>query len=228
MRGISWGAARRAAFPLGVALASAACQAVGAPSPAPHEGAFAFLAGGDTTVVDEYARSPDELTGTLRLFSREPGGTTARATYQVQYGDDGRAASAQLTIRQVSPAGVVDPDVREWTATFAADGTASEVEDGDVRRFTASPGADAVPLFGPSIAMLESIFLHARRGNTTRVPVFHLAAGGRVDTATIVWIGNDSATLTIAGASAGYLLDRDSRIRSGGAETEDLRTVRLR
>lgn len=206
------------------------CTAVPASPPrvAGDTGAFAVLAGGDTIVVDEYVRTPRELRGTLRLFSREPGGTTARATYSVAYGDDGRPAGARLEILQVSPAGVEAPASRQWRAAFRDDGTVVEVETGAGRQVDARPGRDVLPLFGPSVAMLAAVLHHARVHSLTRVPLFHVAAGGRVDTARIRWHLADSATLTVAGASGSYRIDPSGRLLGGMAEGERLRTVRLR
>lgn len=204
------------------------CRQPASTVPGGGTGALAFLAGGDTTVVDEYLRTPEELNGEVRFFSPDPGGARARAEYRVRYRQDGRPESAHLTIGQVGPAGLASSEVHEWSATFGGDGTVMEVESGSGRWARAAAGADAVPLFGPSIAMLEAVLLRARRTSATSLPVFHLAAGGRVDTAVIAWFLPDSVHLTIAGARGSYRLDEAGRIVSGAAAGEDLRTVRLR
>jgi hypothetical protein len=209
-------------------LLLAACRP-GAPAPVVVEqGAFAVLVAGDTTVVDEYRRTAADLHGTLRLFSREPGGATARAVYHVTYAPEGHALSARLVIAQVSPAGVVEREPREWSATFDPSGRVTEVETPGGRRSQASPGRDALPLFGPSVAMLESIFLEARAASVSSVPVFHLAAAARVDTLSVRWSGPDSVHVTIAGATGAYQLDRSGRILGGAVAGDELRTVRLR
>lgn len=205
----------------------AACNPpAGAPSPLSDRGALAFLAEGDTTVVDEYSRSAERLDGVVRIFSREPGGPMVRAAYGVEYDGRGRAASARLTIQQLSSGGTALPAQREWSVTFDPDGRATEVESGG-RRVEVRAGDGVVPLFGPSIAMMESVLLRARSTGATRIPVFHIAAAGRVDTVAIAWTGADSATVTIAGATARYHLDPAGRILGGRAQAERLETVRI-
>jgi hypothetical protein len=205
----------------------AACKPpAGAAPPISAQGSLAFLADGDTTVIDEYSRSADLLDGMVRILSREPGGPTVRATYRVRYDRRGRAASAQLAIQQISAGGTASTAQREWTLTFDAEGRATETESGG-RRIEARAGEGVLPLFGPSIAMLESVLLRARSTGATRIPVFHLAAAGRVDTVAIAWVGGDSATVMIAGATGRYRLDPAGRILGGRAEEEQLETVRI-
>jgi hypothetical protein len=149
-----------------------------------------------------------------------------RAVYDVRYDRTGRAASAHLSIQQVATGEPGSPARREWSLTFEPDGRAIEVESGG-RSLEVRAGTDAVPLFGPSVAMMESVLLRARSTGQTRIPVFHVAAAGRVDTVAIAWLGADSAVVTIAGAAARYHLDGAGRILGGRAEGERLETRRI-
>lgn len=218
----------RRAFAVALFLAplTACSPPAGALPPVSDRGALAFLADGDTTVVDEYSRSASHLEGVVRILGREPGGPTVRAAYAVAYDDRGRAESASVRIQQISSGGTASPAQRGWSVTFAPDGRATE-EESDGRRVEVRAGEDVVPLFGPSIAMLESILLRARSTGATRIPVFHVAAAGRVDTAAVVWTGADSATVTIAGATGRYHLDAAGRVLGGRSLTERLETVRI-
>lgn len=200
----------------------------GAPEPVlfADSGALAYLLAGDTTVVDEYVRTTNRLTGKLRIFPREPGGSSVRASYCVYYSASGLADSAALSIEQISPEGRVEPERRRWQAIFHEEGIVeSELAGG--RTFEAAVGPDALPLFGPSIAMIESILRRSRSLSVAVIPVFHLAAAARVDTARIQWRG-DAADLTIDGVTTRYQLDGEGRLLSGESLSEELRAVRIR
>lgn len=208
-------------------LLLAGCHRAPTTPPAGETGALAFIADGDTAVVDRYSRTPVSLVGELRFFSREPGGSTARAVYRVRYGESGRPERAEISITQISPSGGTDPVAREWTADFGEDGSVTEVESAGGRSLDVAAGADVQPLFGPSIAMLESIIMAARARGLSRIPVYHLATSGRVDTVTLQWPAPDSVTVAIAGSTAAYRIDRSGRILRGAARGEALETVRL-
>lgn len=208
-------------------LLLAGCHRAATIRSAGEVGALAFIADGDTTVIDRYTRTATSLTGELRLFSREPHGPPARAAYSVRYGASGRPERAEISISQISPSGGTNPVAREWAAEFGEDGSVSEIETAGGRRVKVDAGADVQPLFGPSIAMLESIVMAARANGLSRIPVFHLATSGRVDTVTVLWPAPDSVTVTIAGSTAAYRVDGSGRILGGAARAEELETVRL-
>lgn len=213
------------------AASIAACAPAGPPAPdrsGGDAGVLAFLADGDTVAVDEYQRTPEALSGSVRFFGGASGQVQALATYRVDYDPQGRPDSAAVRITQLDSHGSPRGDAREWRTFFAADGGAREVEHPGSRWMTAQPGTGALPLFGPSMAMLESIVRRSRSSGAARLPVFHLAAGARVDTATIGWPEPDSAIVTLVGVTTSYRVDPAGRLIEGSAGEGTLRTVRVR
>lgn len=197
-------------------------------SPVGDAGTFAFVANGDTTVVEEYRRGAGVLEGQIQ--PRLPG-AFGRAAYRAELeGELVRRIELSLW-RPGAPAG--SAPVRQWIATFAGDGVAEETRSGgsaNVRRTAVPRGT--LPLFGPSMAMQEQIVRRARaitrNGATVEIPVYPLATNGQAMRATVEWIGRDSAVLRYGGAAMRLRIDADGRILGGVSADSAHRIVRLR
>ncbi|HEX9940331.1 MAG TPA: hypothetical protein VGB15_24570 [Longimicrobium sp.] len=197
-------------------------------APVEDAGTFAFVANGDTTVVEEYRRAAGVLQGEIR--PRVPGGF-GRAAYRAEL-DGELVRRIELSVWPPgAPAG--SAPVRRWIATFAGDSVVEETRSGgptDVRRTAVPPGT--LPLFGPSMALQEQIVRRARAiggsAPTVEVPVHSLATNGPAVRATVEWIGRDSATLRHGGSAMRLRIDADGRILGAVSADSAHRIVRLR
>ncbi|MFL5598775.1 MAG: hypothetical protein ACJ78I_00075 [Gemmatimonadaceae bacterium] len=155
-------------------------------------GSFAFVVRGDTTLVDEFVRTSNSLEGVVRTRTRNAKFGWAR--YRVEFPRSGEATRSQLSLGRV---GTSPDSAASYTTTFGPD---SIIEEWPNRAPTRVPYVrGTVPLFGPSVAMLQEVI---RRGmriapalRETGVPVYFLLSRGRIDRLHVQWIARDTVTV---------------------------------
>ena len=158
-------------------------------------GTFALVVRGDTTVVDEFVRRANLLEGVVR--TRRRGAKFGWARYRVEFSRSGEVTRSQLSLGRVgtSPA---SPPVSTHAITFGPD---SIVEEWPNRPPTRAPYVRGViPLFGPSIAMLQEVVRRAVRTSPSQreigIPVYQVLVNAKVDRVPIRWIGRDTVIIT--------------------------------
>lgn len=209
--------------PLGLLLTTfiAACRG-GASEAEEEHGILAFVANGDTTVVEQYRRTENLLTGELRM--RYENGV-APVRYRISLGGSGRPTRVELSIWRVDgqPEG---PPVREWIVVFRGDTVIEEVRSGRAIRIdTTSTREGAVPLFAPSMVMLQEATRQARHLSSgtepVELPVYALAEQRQTRTVVINWSGLNSAVIEFDGTAEGLLLNIDAQGRILGGASPD-------
>jgi hypothetical protein len=156
-------------------------------------GTFALVVRGDTTVVDEFARTTNLLTGVVRLRGR--GAKFGWARYRVEFSQSGEVTRTELSLGRVgtSPG---SPPISTHVITFGP----SIVEEWPNRSPTRAPNVRGViPLFGPSIAMLQEVIRRARRISPSQleigVPVYQVLLNAKIEHVPVHWITRDTVII---------------------------------
>ena len=157
-------------------------------------GAFALVVRGDTTVVDEFVRRANSLEGLVR--TRRTGAKFGWARYRVEFSMSGEVTRSQLSLGRIGTS-PDSPPVGTHAITFGPD---SIVEEWPNRAPTRAPYVRGViPLFGPSIAMLQEVVRRARRTSPSQreigIPVYQVLVNAKVDRVPIRWIGRDTVII---------------------------------
>src|SRR6185503_12597258 len=181
---------------------------------------FYMLRGHDTIIVERVARGPRSLVGEFK----DPTGSLIR--YTVQLDDSALIAHAMLsaTPRGASPqvydfAFVQDTLLITQPARDAATGTPPV-------RIHAVHGT--LLQENPSVAFVEQMLMRARLIGgtaTTQVPLLFTLGAAQV-TATVAWIGADSATATINGTQMRLAVRNDGSIMGGTIPSQGIVIVR--
>ena len=157
-------------------------------------GAFALVVRGDTTLVDEFVRRGNLLEGVVR--PRVSGAKFGWARYRVEFSPSGEVTRSQLSIGRVGTS-PDSPAVSTHTITFGPD---SIVEEWPNRAPTRVPYIRrTVPLFAPSIAMLQEVVRRAVRISPALrelgVPVYPVLANARMERVRVRWIARDTVSI---------------------------------
>jgi hypothetical protein len=158
-------------------------------------GTFALVVHGDTTVVDEFVRRANLLEGVVR--TRRPGAKFGWARYRVEFSRSGEVTRSQLSLGRVGTS-PDSPPVSTHEITFGPD---SIVEEWPNRAPTHAPYVRGViPLFGPSIAMLQEVVRRAVRTSPSQreigIPVYQVLVNAKVDRVPIRWLGRDTVIIS--------------------------------
>ena len=182
-------AAARFGLPPGAATAER--QFAPQPSYTLDSGVFARVVRGDTSIVEEFVRTTERLHGTIRMRSK--GAKFGWARYRVEFSPSGEATRSQLSIGRVrtspdSPAAV------NQTITFGPDSIVEQWPNRPLTRVAYVRGT--VPIFGPSIAMLQEVIRRASRMSPALrevgVPVYHPLTNASINRVRVRWITRDT------------------------------------
>jgi hypothetical protein len=189
-----------------------------------HQGVFALVARGDTTVIDEYVRTDSALDGVVQL--RAAGAKLGWARYHVEFSSSGVAIRSTLALGRVGTSPDSAP-VGRFTITFGPD---SIVEEWPNKPPTRVPYvAGTLPLFGPSIAMLQEVLFRAATLSGAKgkveVPIYSVLSDGRVSTVSVEWIAPDTASFAIGNGRRATYVVRDGRLVSGHSGDLEFVTV---
>lgn len=196
-----------------VARPRAAAQA---PLSLPDRYSFYLTLGADTIVDERVWRTPAELHG--EFLDRRRG---ARLQYLATLGANGAISTvATRSYRTATDTGEV--------ATFHVDSATISAELGNGQR-ARIPGAPGVlPMVNPSVAFVEQVVMRAKAlngGATTTLPVYLIGSPASL-TATVTFIGTDSATVDYANVSMHVALSADGHITGGSVPAQNVRILR--
>jgi len=157
-------------------------------------GTFALVVHGDTTVVDEFVRRANLLEGVVRTRRRDAKFGWAR--YRVEFARSGEVTRSQLSLGRVGTS-PDSPPVSAHAITFGPD---SIVEEWPNRPPTRAPYVRGViPLFSPSIAMLQEVVRRARRMSPSQleigVPVYQVLVNAKIEHVPVRWITRDTVII---------------------------------
>ena len=214
--------------PFALVIWIAACRAPATERPADtvgaqevERGAFVLVARGDTTVRDEYTRTSALLEGEVRTLVSGAKFRTAR--YRVWFREDGTASRAELTFPREQP---TSSPPTQFTATFS-DSVIEERQPGRPP-LTAKGAPGVVPLFAPSIAMLQNVISSSHSGGHREVLVYPIATDGRPQSVSVRRVSADTVEVTQGGSSARYAVDDRGRITGGRSANGEFATIRIR
>jgi hypothetical protein len=156
-------------------------------------GAFALVVRGDTTVVDEFVRRADLLEGVVR--TRQPRAKFGWARYRVEFSRSGEVTRSQLSFGRVGTS-PDSPPASTHAITFGP----FIVEEWPNRAPTRAPHVRGViPLFSPSIAMLQEVVRRARRMSPSQleigVPVYQVLVNAKIEHVPVRWITRDTVII---------------------------------
>jgi hypothetical protein len=177
-------------------------------------GTFALVVRGDTTVVDEFVRTANLLEGLVR--TRRRGAKFGWARYRVEFSRSGEVTRSELSLGRVGTS-PDSPPVSTHAITF---GPASIVEEWPNRAPTRAPYIrGVVPLFGPSIAMLQEVVRRARRLSPSKreigVPVYQVLVNAKLEYVPIRWIARDTVIIARGDPPGARYVVSDWKILSG-------------
>ena len=219
-----------------LALLVAGCRAPGSwpaettPPAFADQGAFALLASGDTTVVEEFSRTPSVLEGLVRPQVR--GAEFGWARYRVEFGPEGQPERAELQLGRVgtSPGSAAS---ELWSVIIQDSALQETRADRPSTRRQVPVGT--VPVFAPSMAMnhevIRQAILRGGRNGSVEVPIYPVANVGGVQTVTVGWPAPDTAVVAFPGEpGARFVVDEHGRVLGGETTALDraFTTVRLR
>jgi hypothetical protein len=186
-------------------------------------GSFALVVRGDTTVVDEFVRRADLLEGVVR--TRRRGAKFGWARYRVEFSRSGEVTRSQLSLGRVGTS-PDSPPASTQTITFGPDFI---IEEWPGRLPTRVPYVSGViPLFGPSVAMLQEVVRRARRMSPSKleigVPVYQIQVNAKMEYVPVRWIGRDTVVLARGDPPGARYVVNNWKILSG--MNGDLITIR--
>jgi hypothetical protein len=205
-----------AAARFGLPPTAAAAERRFAPEPGytQDSGVFARVVRGDTTTVDEFVRTTDLLHGVVR--TRYKGAKFGWARYRVEFSPSGEAARAELSIGRVGTS-LDSPAASNQTIIFGPDSIVEQWPNRSPTHVAYVRGT--VPIFAPSIAMLQEVVRRASRMSPPLrelgVPVYHPLANAGIDRVRVRWITRDTVAVFSADGDGARYVVRGWKILSG-------------
>jgi hypothetical protein len=232
--GAVMGTVARRSLLLASAVATAATCARSQPEPREgadnplHHGALAFIARGDTTLRDDYVRADTVLRGTVRPLVR--GAKFGWARYEVYFARTGEARRVVLSVGRVG----TSPDSAPVSTNSTTLGPDFITEEWPNKPPTSVPyERGTVPVFAPSIAMLQELIRRARvltdGKGTVEIPVYLLLTRSAVELVRVTWVAPNTAEVRWGGPlGVRYDVDDAGRILRGEERSRESITARLR
>jgi hypothetical protein len=207
---------------LGVLLLTLACVSCRLAEPA-DRGEFALIVRDQTTMTDEYVRTPGVLEGIAR--PRASGAKFGWARYRVEFSVSGDVSRSELSLGRVGTTPDSTP-VGTYTITFGPDWIVEEWPNRPPTRVPYIRGT--VPVFAPSIAMLQEAVLRARTvadGGEAEVPIYPVLSDAKVEHASLRRVAPDVIAFAWGNARTEYVV-RDGKIMRGQSSDGAFVTVR--
>jgi len=205
-------------------LAAAVLLALAAPPLAAQDsssrGGFLLVRGNDTIIVERFSRSPGVVEGRVLAQKRVP------LTYRAVLRPD--ATVERLEVRVLQPGAPEEAAPRQTAVlVIAGDSATAETRTGDsirVERIATRRGALPYHPQIPMLALLEQVVRRGRAmgGDSARVPVFLMGAGGRTVDAVVEFRGADSARVRLGTIDAALRVDREGAILGGRSRGEQV------
>jgi uncharacterized protein len=211
----------RAGGALGGALVG--LLAFAGPAAGQHAGAVSFVMrmGVDTFAVESVSRTADAIEGEIggRIFGR--------IAYRAALGP--AESISEVALKAWAPGAAVDAaPVQEARITLLGDSAQVEIGAGEqLRRQRIAAGGAALVYLNPSMALMEQMVLRARAAGSERVEVPVLLATGQTFTASVSFLGTDSAVVAIAGGEVRMAVDLEGRLLGGVIPAQNLTITRV-
>lgn len=206
-----------------VLLAAGLCLA--AASSAGAQGAdqytFRMLIGHDTLTSEVVQRTTTRVD--VDMLDKTSG---ARWRYAMTLTPDGRVPLLHNAVYRLAKGDTVP--FQSADLAFGRDSVTVTIS-GNVSRVQTLPTRPgALPYINPSFAMVEQVLRRARAagGATDTVPLF-MVSGGQTVPALIVWVGRDSATVQIGGATIRAAVDADGALLGAVIPVQHVTVIRL-
>jgi alpha-beta hydrolase superfamily lysophospholipase len=182
-----------------------AVPAVAAIAQSPDRASFLLVSGADTVIIERFTRGATAFSG--EFADRARGG---RMTYAAELTADG------LISRLTTQFFRSDADTVGESASFVIGGDSMIARLGNAAPAHLPSAVGALPLVNPSVAFLEQLLIRARAadGPSVTIPIFIIGAPQPMS-ATVSWVGADSAVLQYAGATMRLAVSREGRILGG-------------
>jgi dienelactone hydrolase len=177
---------------------------------------FYLISGNDTILAERLTRTATSLDG--EFADRARGG---RLTYSATLLPNG------LITRLATRFFTSSADTVGQTASFVLDGDSIVVRMGNAAPARIPSITTAMPMVNPSVTFLEQLIVRARAmgGERAAIPIFIIGAPQPMS-ATVTWVGADSATAEYAGITLRFAVSRDGRILGGEMPAQRIRIVR--
>lgn len=208
----------------GVVMAGVAAAALAGPAAAQQteRGAFILRMGADTFAVERFTRGPGALEGELSLRP------SLRVAWTLSQAADGSLARFEAR----SWTGAADaPPTQTVTLTVRGDTAHAEMRpaSGEAETVAAKVDPGFVPFVNPSALLMEEVLVRARRaGGAGPVSVPLLPVGAPEQrTATVAWIGADSATLTLGPVEVRARVNAAGRMLGAAIPSQNLTIERV-
>jgi hypothetical protein len=185
-------------------------------APAPHQSQFVIRQGDAVVTRERYERTRERYAGEMVV----PGRT--RLTYAAALNPDATVSSLEI---KVFGADTAQTPTQVGTVQVRGDSILVGVEAGPVASdggFVAARGT--IPIINPSIATFEQIVRRARvlGGGEREVPIYVTGQEGDPTTATVAFLGADSATVTVQGVTMRFAVDADGHVLGGAVPSQSL------
>ncbi len=206
-------------LPLTVPLALAAQD--------PEKSVFVIRRGADTVAIEELARTPTELTGTLTFRAK----TATSEWYRAVVAPDTTVALVEVNVREGVDTGLVKARVVQRTRViFRGDSVAvDDVTDRGMQTRVLATQAGAVPYLNLSFGLLEQAIRRATVPGRDSVKVAFLnlsggpgQGGGVTVVGTIVRVGADSVALELGSVEFRLRVDSAGRLLGGAIPAQRL------
>jgi hypothetical protein len=193
------------------------------PIPTIERGVFTLIRGGaDTLATERFTRTPTQLD--VDFATRAQGRFAYTATLQ----PDATVSRLEARFYRIGSAAGDAPSQRS-VATFQGDTILAEdrPEGGQTRSTRIATQRNAIPYLNPSISLVEQIIRRARTvsggaAGPIQVPTFIASSGAQTMTATVTFIGADSATLARANAELRMRVDDTGRLLGARMPAQNL------
>lgn len=178
---------------------------------------YYLIAGTDTIVAERITRTAAGFTG--ELADRVRG---SRVTYSATLVPK-TALITELTTRVFRSS--VDTVGDRASFTIGGDSVVARMGNAAPAHIPAAPAT--IPMINPSVAFIEQVMMRARliAGTGAQIPILIIGAP-QPFSATVRWVGADSAVLQYAGVTMELSVTNEGRVLGGGIPAQRLRIVR--
>jgi hypothetical protein len=202
--------------------APAAPVAPVAPVVTTERGVFTLTRGADTLATERFTRTPTQLD--VDFATRAQGRFAYTATLQ----PDATVSRLEARFYRAGSAQGAAPS-QQSVATFQGDTILAEErrEGGEPQSTRIATQRNAIPYLNPSMSLVEQIVRRARAvggggAGPVQVPTFIASSGAQTMTATITFIGADSATIALANAELRLRVDDAGRLLGARMPAQNL------
>lgn len=173
-----------------------------------QSGVFVLIAGKDTVSVERFRRTATHLSSELEIRP-----AAARIGIEADIGPDGLIPTLTNRFWMLTDSAKAAPR-QTAVIRMVGDSAIAEIVGRPTQRLGSKAGA--LPHVNPSFALMELVYLRARKLGAwpATVPIF-LVAGGQTFPVTVTPIGSDSVLLAMAGGDVRFRIDASGQFLGG-------------